>query len=67
MSMNRMADVAALFGKKLGEEFRIKYYEDTVFKFTEDGLLAIDRYTRCSDVDNDMLLDLITGGWVNIL
>jgi len=40
MAENKMAEVARLFGKKLGEEFTVKY-EDKVktWKFDERGLL----------------------------
>lgn len=41
--MNKMEQVAALFGKKLGEEFEVKYETKTkTWKFDERGLLYYD-------------------------
>ena len=62
--MNRMADVAALFGKKLGEEFQIKFNEGywarklLIVKFTRMGLKSKTRYNAWELGDN-FLLDLL--------
>lgn len=55
---NKMAAVAKLFGKKLGEEFEI-VWKDTVFvvKITEDGLEA---NCPCGYWDS-LLVSLLTG------
>ena len=57
--MNRMADVAALFGKKLNEEFTVKYDDYKVNAvFTEDGFYipgSINVY------DNVLLVRLLQG------
>ncbi len=73
--MNKMAEVAALYGKALEEEFEV-FCEDIGFcwvKFTKTGLKTLkhkggevitmknfDEYTDCW-VD---LEDLLTGMWV---
>lgn len=51
---NKMEAVAQLFGKKLGEEFKIKLFTGRVWiaKFTSNGL------KHCH---NDYLKDLLTG------
>ena len=58
--MNRMADVARLFGKKLDEEFiAVVGYEKVKCKFTNDGLK-----NECFDswgVSNTFLGCLLTG------
>ena len=58
--MNRMADVAALFGKKLNEEFTAVIWDETrKCKFTHNGLKieGIDSW----GVSNNWLGCLLTG------
>ena len=42
--MNRMADVARLFNKKLGEEFKVKtkYRDVEKYRFTTKGVVYYD-------------------------
>lgn len=59
MSENKMEQVAAMFGKKLGEEFKMKM-GDAIFmaKITEHGLVVNDcQYHHWAA----MLTDLLTG------
>ena len=60
---NKMEVVAALFGKKLGEEFICKWrYEPFRAKFTESGLwgykASFDMWDRAT---SDVLQQLLTG------
>ena len=60
---NKMAEVAKLFGKKLGEEFKIKYgvgldYE-AVVKFTEKNFRVY--HLSYWGWDNNLLAELLTG------
>lgn len=65
MNENRMAEVARLFGKKLGEEFAVKdrYRTRTEWcKFTEHGLLCLDKaFFLWQNSDNDLLQHLLKG------
>ena len=55
--MNKMADIAAVFGKKLNEPFKVKYLGDIhKAEFTEDGLKQSDYF-----IEFDMLHVLATG------
>jgi hypothetical protein len=64
MNENKMAEVAAMFGKKLGEEFVIKgrYKDNLHCMFWLDGLLYHDgvriEWLKSADY---MLTDLLTG------
>lgn len=69
--MNRMADVAKLFGKELGEEFEV-YAEERGFcwvKFTENGFFMLNekggRIATRNDIENMEFCidieDLLTG------
>jgi hypothetical protein len=73
MAENKMAEVAALFGKKLGEEFEV-FKEDCGFayvRFTEDGLEMVHQngkaFTR-NDIEDFgfsvYLEDVLTGNVV---
>ena len=43
MTENKMAQVAAMFGKKLGEEFRFEFGKNIIkAKFTDKGLMSAD-------------------------
>lgn len=45
MAENKMAEVAKMFGKKLGEEFDIKWGEcEYTIRFTKDGMEVTDDY-----------------------
>jgi hypothetical protein len=62
MAENKMEAVAAMFGKKLGEEFiiavrQIKY----VALFSYDGLEIFNTYCDCWMVDYENLGNLLTG------
>ena len=54
--MNKMKEVAALFGLELGEGFTIKNANYNPYKFIERGLVD-----NCNERDNDMLNDLLKG------
>ena len=74
--MNRMADVAALFGKKLGEEFVVK--SDSVFGEVRNEVVFLDggfyykgeNYSKVDKVkwfpSKEILYDLIVGNAVII-
>lgn len=63
---NKMAEVAQLFGKKLDEEFKIKYGDSLAFeaavKFTKKNFRV--KHLPFQDYwswDNELLADLLTG------
>lgn len=57
---NKMAQIAALFGKKLDEEFIVKKDEYKVkVKITQDGLAYAQPITR--EFDDELLVQLIKG------
>lgn len=58
--MNKMKEVAKLFNLELEEEFKIKGYEPTVYKFTEEGLCFISFLGEWA-VSQYMLIDLLNG------
>ena len=58
MIKNRMAEVAAMFGKKLNEPFKISYLGDNhSIVFREDGTHQLNDYP----IDFDLLHVLLTG------
>lgn len=58
MIKNRMAEVAAMFGKKLNEPFEIRYLGDNhSIVFREDGAHQLTDYL----IDFDLLHVLLTG------
>ena len=58
--MNHMEEVAAMFGKKLGEKFKTTFMLNSVFVFTPDGVREI--YHEHIFVPNPYVLEaLITG------
>ena len=60
MAENRMADVAALFGKVIGERFRVKFLsENRESVFTESGLQTKD--LDVWHINNAWLNYLLTG------
>ena len=60
--MNRMADVAAVFGKKLGERFCIiRYGVKYDARFLEHGFEVYGLENPYVDMDSFMLMDLLTG------
>lgn len=62
MLMNRMADVAALFGKKFGERFCIiRYGVRYDARFLERGFEVYGLENPYVDMDSFMLMDLLTG------
>lgn len=62
MNDNKMETVAKLFGKKLGEEFKIKLFTGRVWiaKFTSNGLKHCHNDSEWLRA-NDYLNDLLTG------
>lgn len=61
--MNHMKQVAQLLGVELGEEFKIKSFENN-FKFTDSGLLYYNEYSELNTKwvkDSYMLHGLLTG------
>ena len=62
MAENKMAQVAQMFGKRLGEKFKIKYLGDIhTVVFTVDGLKQGDYYVGGYLIDFDALHVLLTG------
>lgn len=64
MAENKMEQVAALFGKKLGEEFIVKtrYKGDLKCKFTNRGLYYFDECVHFwGNTSSYILEDLLTG------
>jgi hypothetical protein len=61
---NKMKFVAALFGKKLGEEFTVKDKYKTVWhcKFTKRGLLYLDKTFFDWQESGDYLLQFLLTG-----
>lgn len=62
MAENKMAEVATMFGKELGEEFYIRNENDKfIAKFTELNFRI--KYCEADHWrwDNDLLADLLTG------
>jgi hypothetical protein len=69
MNENKMAEVARLFGKQLGEEFTVKDKYKTVWhcKFTKRGLMYLDKTFFDWQESGDYLLQfLLTGNAVII-
>jgi hypothetical protein len=67
MGENHMAEVAKIFGKKLGEEFAVidKYKTEWHCKFTKNGLMYLDKTFFDWQESGDYLLQfLLTGGAV---
>lgn len=62
MAENKMEQVAALFGRKLGEEFKMKVFTGRVWiaKFTSKGLKHCHNDSEWLRA-NDYLNDLLTG------
>jgi len=62
MGQNNMAEVAKLYGKKLGEEFLLKNEKNAIFPyvFTEDGLFYIENGKQSIN-DSHELMKLLTG------
>lgn len=63
MAENKMAQVAEMFGKKLGEEFKVYYKcrETLKCKITDDGLyFYYDAYRRWWG-DSGLLIELLKG------
>lgn len=61
MNDNKMAEVAALFGKKLGEQFHIKINRNIyTVKLTRQGLKALTNYNAWESINLHMS-KLLTG------
>ena len=60
---NRMAEVAKMFGLELEEHFHItkKSYENTVYKFTKDGVAFYDNKLRTWYESVGALAGILTG------
>jgi hypothetical protein len=62
MAENKMQQVAALFGKKLGERFQIIRYGDRYdARFLERGFEVYGLENPYVDMDSFVLMDLLTG------
>ena len=62
MAVNRMADVAALLGKKLGEEFTVDNRERSVkCRITENGLFFYHAAYSHWWTDSGLLIELLKG------
>ncbi len=63
MEKNKMEQVAAMFGKKLGEEFIVndEYRKKMICKITERGLLFFHGSYEAWWQDSRLLSELITG------
>ena len=61
--INRMAEVAKMFGLELEEHFHItkKSYENTVYKFTKDGVAFYDNKLRTWYESVGLLAGILTG------
>jgi endo-1,4-beta-D-glucanase Y len=59
---NKMEQIAKMFGKELGEEFKIKVFTDRVWiaKFTSEGLKNCHKNSEWL-MASDYLNDLLTG------
>ena len=62
MAENKMAQVAAMFGKKLGEEFTVRgKAQDYLMVFTEIGLKLRQEMAYPELFENSFLRKLLTG------
>ena len=61
MAENKMAEVAAMFGKKLNEDFYIKRCKTLTFRFTREGLKLWKPDVHCWLPADEVLLDLLKG------
>lgn len=64
MAENKIEQVAAMFGKKLGEEFRVdekNCRKNMICKITEKGLFFYHTTYEAWWQDSGLLSDLITG------
>ena len=61
--MNRMKEVACLFGKEIGEEFTVedKYKVEWHCKFTKNGVMYLDKISFNWQFIGGMLQSLATG------
>ena len=61
--INRMAEVAKMFGLELEEHFHItkKSHENTVYKFTKDGVAFYDNKLRTWYESVGLLAGILTG------
>lgn len=58
---NLMPEVAKLLGVEIGEEFRIKKYDNRKFKFYKDGLKIKWDGENDWDINSTWLMGLVTG------
>ncbi len=62
MAENKMAQVAKMFGKKLGEHFRVKNEPYNDYVFTEEGLYVVNTSNVWVPTQGPRTLhDLLTG------
>lgn len=62
MNDNKMQQVAALFGKKLGEHFHVEDEPYNDYVFEDDGLYVVNTSIRWFPVQDPRTLhDLLTG------
>jgi hypothetical protein len=67
MAENKMEQVAAMFGKRLGERFCITRYGDRYDAiFLEHGFEVYGLENPYVDMDSFVLMDLLTG-WAEIM
>ena len=61
--MNKRVEIARLFGKEIGEEFKVedKYKAEWHCKFTENGVMYQDRVSFNWQFIGGMLQSLATG------
>ena len=61
MTENKMAEVAKLFGKRIGEDFKIKGL-NLYFRFMSCGLMVWEKEANCwLPAPHDVFMDLIQG------
>lgn len=62
MAMNKMEEVAKLFGKKLNEPFKVRYLGEIItMEFTEDGLISSDLIYKGAIIEFNKWHVLMTG------
>jgi hypothetical protein len=61
MAENKMEKIAALFGKRLNQDFKIKCLK-LWFRFTNNGLMIFEKDAGCYlPAPNDVFMELIQG------
>lgn len=61
MVKNKMGQVAALFGKRLNQDFKIKHLK-LCFRFTNEGLMLWEKEAGCYlPAPHDVFVELLQG------